>query len=274
MIPKIIHYCWLSNDPIPERLQLCMSSWSKFLPDYKFLRWDFNQFDKASSLWVSEAYDNKKYAFAADYIRLYALYNYGGIYLDMDVEVLKPYTNEMLDLNTMICWEKDGSGLEVAAFGVEKNSSWVKKCLEYYADRHFVNPDGSFNTKVLPVLIKEILLNKQYNLVPVNSIKESLYVMTDKDIPVLSCDFFSPKSYVTGKVDITNNTYSIHHFAGSWLVGRKQYEHNLKEKLSFLPWRLGRILSLVISVVKYEDFPTLLKYIFEKIKTNFKKQHY
>lgn len=91
MIPKIIHYCWLSNDPIPEKLQEYMKSWKEKLPDYEFKLWNFDCFDINSSQWVKEAFEAKKYAFAADYIRLYAVYNYGGIYMDMDVEVIKSF---------------------------------------------------------------------------------------------------------------------------------------------------------------------------------------
>lgn len=270
MIPKIVHYCWLSNDPIPEELQLYMSSWKRFLPDYEFIKWDFNRFNKSSSIWVSEAFDNKKYAFAADYIRLYALYNYGGIYLDMDVEVLKSYTDEMLSLKNLICWEREGSGLEVAAFGVEKNSSWIKKCLEYYDNRTFINVDGSFNTKVLPQVVKDNLIEFQYKLINVNNISEALLIKSDTEIPILSCDYFSPKSYTTGKINITDNTYSIHHFAGSWLVGKKKYEHNLRNKLSFLPWKLGKAISSIITKVKYEGLAVGIKFIFERIQAVFR----
>ena len=91
MIPKIIHYCWLSGDEIPEKLQLCMASWKKFLPEYEFMLWDLDRFDINQILWTKQAFESKKYAFAADYIRLYAIYTYGGIYLDMDVEVLKSF---------------------------------------------------------------------------------------------------------------------------------------------------------------------------------------
>ena len=91
MIPKVIHYCWLSGDPIPEKLQRCMDSWKKFLPDYEFVLWDLERFDIKTSQWVKEAFEARKYAFAADYIRLYAVYNYGGIYMDMDVEVVRPF---------------------------------------------------------------------------------------------------------------------------------------------------------------------------------------
>ena len=82
MIPKIIHYCWLSGEPIPWQLQICMASWKKYLPEYEFVMWDTQRFDINSLLWTKQAFEAKKYAFAADYIRLYAVYTYGGIYLD------------------------------------------------------------------------------------------------------------------------------------------------------------------------------------------------
>ena len=100
MIPKIIHYCWLSNDPIPENLQSYLKTWKEKLPDYEFILWNFNRFEKSSSKWVAQAFDNKKYAFAADYIRLFAVYNFGGFYLDMDIQVLKSFDDL---LNNEIC---------------------------------------------------------------------------------------------------------------------------------------------------------------------------
>ena len=112
MIPKIIHYCWLSKDPIPKDMQMFIDGWYEKLPDYEFMLWDFNRFDIHSSQWVKEAFSKKKYAFAADYIRLYALYNYGGIYMDMDVEVLKSF-DPFLKLKTMICFENSKQGLEL-----------------------------------------------------------------------------------------------------------------------------------------------------------------
>lgn len=96
MIPKIIHLCWLSGDPYPPKIQKCLESWKKFLPEYEVMLWDGNRFDLNSSSWVAQAFA-KKYAFAADYIRMYALYHYGGIYLDSDVEVLKSF-DELLTL--------------------------------------------------------------------------------------------------------------------------------------------------------------------------------
>lgn len=96
MIPKKIHYCWLSNDPYPEKIEKCINSWKEKLPDYEIIKWDLNRFPLEKSLWVKQAYEARKYAFAADYIRLYALATEGGIYLDSDVEVLKSF-DDLLD---------------------------------------------------------------------------------------------------------------------------------------------------------------------------------
>lgn len=216
MIPKIIHYCWLSEDPIPENLQKCMDSWKKYLPDYEFIHWNFDRFDKESSLWVKQAFENRKYAFAADYIRLYALYNYGGIYLDMDVEVLQSF-NKFLELNTMISWQKDIGGLEVAAFGAEKGSKWIKSCLDYYINRPFIKENGKFDMKTLPRITEDELRSNKFKLINVSSIQEAKSISSSNSIPVFPCEYFSPKSYKTFKIATTDNSVCIHHFAGTWV---------------------------------------------------------
>lgn len=216
MIPKIIHYCWLSKDPIPESLQTYMKSWKKFLPDYEFILWNFNRFDKSKSIWVQEAFGKKKYAFAADYIRLYAVYNYGGFYLDMDVEVLKSF-DDFLHLKTAICWQDGLDGFEAACFGAEKGAPWLKVCLDYYENKHFINSNQKMEIKPLPNIMEDTLKNNRYNIESVFSIKEALNTESEQKIAVLPNYFFSPKSYQTGIITKTEQTYSIHHFAGSWV---------------------------------------------------------
>lgn len=216
MIPKIIHYCWLSNNPIPNSLQEYMKSWKKFLPDYEFMLWNFDRFNKKSSTWVQEAFEKKKYAFAADYIRLYAVYNYGGFYLDMDVEVLKPF-EDLLNLKTAICWQDRGDGFEAACFGAEKESSWTKECLKYYKNRHFILPDGKIDLKPLPNIMEDTLRANGYSIESSSSIEECLKKEKDNTLMVLPNSFFSPKSYQTGIITKTEQTYSIHHFAASWV---------------------------------------------------------
>ena len=230
MIPKIIHYCWLSEDLIPLKLQTCMDSWNKYLTDYELIHWNFERFPKGRSQWVDQAFDNKKYAFAADYIRLYALYHHGGFYLDMDVEVKRSF-NPLLKLPIVLCWQKDVGGLEVAAFGVEKHSPIIKECLDRYTNRCFIKNDGEFDQEVLPNIVYNVLLEKGYEFVNVKSIDEATAIVAPFRIPVFSCDYFSPKSYRTEKSEETNNTYCIHHFAGSWKTKYEKIEYRFWKML-------------------------------------------
>ena len=139
MIPKIIHYCWLSNDPYPEDLKRCMATWKEKLPDYEFMLWNFDRFDKSSSLWVQQAFDNKKYAFAADYIRLFAVYNYGGIYMDMDIEVLKSF-NDLLGSDLIFAYEnEEKTGIEAGCFGAQKGNPVIKNVLIIIMERVLLN---------------------------------------------------------------------------------------------------------------------------------------
>ena len=216
MIPKVIHYCWLSDDPVPAQLIKCMDTWKEVLPNYEWVKWDFNRFDINHSEWVREAFEAKKYAFAADYIRLYALYHHGGFYLDMDV-IAKKSLDSFLCLHTAMCWQNgEGQGLEVAALGVEKCSVWVGKCLEYYHNRHFVKSDGTYDMLTLPLIVERHLISNGFELVDVRTVDEALRC-SGKQIPVFPCDFFSPKNWQTGQVQSSSNTYLIHDFAGSWL---------------------------------------------------------
>lgn len=246
MIPKVIHYCWLSGDPVPKSFQDCMDTWKKHLPDYEFKKWDFGTFDIDSSIWVKEAFEKKKYAFAADYIRMYALYTEGGIYLDMDVEVLKPYDN-LLDLDYFICYENnDAHAPEVASFGAEKGCKWVGMVLDYYKDRHFVCEDGTLNTMTLPLVTKTVLLEKGMTFMSVSNVLEASK-KCDSSLKLLPFDYFSPKSYATGKITKTKNTYSIHQFGGTWLPWAQRVEREIWLKLGLKPhrimWHVSRIFS-------------------------------
>lgn len=239
MIPKIIHYCWLSNDPIPGDLQKYMRTWKKKLPDYEFMLWDTKRFDLNSSVWVKQAFENKKYAFAADYIRLYALYHYGGIYLDTDVEVLKSY-NPLLHLKIMVGFDHMENRLEAATWGAEKGASCIKVLLDFYADKQFVNEDGSFNMIAMPELITDYLKTSGFTLLAVDTIKKAEQVMNDKVIPVFPRVWFCPQNWYDYKLNITKDTYSIHHYKGAWLPDEVKKEREILRKLGpFLPrvWR-------------------------------------
>lgn len=209
MIPKIIHYCWLSGDPIPENLQRWMGSWMKILPDYEFILWDKSRFDINSVPWVKEAYEAKKYAFAADYIRQYAVYTMGGIYMDMDVEVVRAF-DELLERPYLLGAET-GEWIEAGIFGAAKGCRLMRWCLDFYENTSFLNPDGSLNTFGAPKVMHKCI-SEHCRLVA-----SEKFIDDENVVCLLPSDYLTAKSSDTGIVKKTNNTRTVHHFAGSWL---------------------------------------------------------
>ena len=250
MIPKIIHLCWLSGDPYPTKIARCLKSWKEFLPDYEVVLWDTQRFDLNSSLWVKQAFEKKKYAFAADYIRFYALFHIGGIYLDSVVEVLKSF-DDLLDLPYFIGAEKSHLP-EAAIIGAEKGCDWIGHCLDYYQGRSFIKTDGSLDILISPeIMVKQISEIKPLRVL---SIKDSLNIRQldmQKEVLIFHDAFFSPKIFDSREVEITPYTYAIHHFRNSWFSkkaityyrGRsfivKLFGLNTVRRLEsfFMPWK-------------------------------------
>ncbi|MCQ2102490.1 MAG: glycosyl transferase [Fibrobacter sp.] len=244
-IPKIIHFCWLSGDPYPDLVQRCIQSWKDKLPDYEIRLWDKNCFDIHSVPWVEQACEAKKWAFAADYIRLYALYNFGGIYLDSDVEVLKSF-DSLLDRPYFFGKEHtpdriDASHIvEAATFGAEPKHPVIKKCLDYYEGRNFRISENVVDTTVLPHIMAEAL----------NEIG-----VLDELLPM---HYFSPKNTRTQIVEANAETYSVHHFNGSWYswAQRKHVEMRIKLCKKFGE-SFGTFLSTVYAIyvnLRYNSF--------------------
>lgn len=244
-IPKIIHYCWLSGDSYPELVQRCMQSWKEKLTDYEFMLWDMSRFDVQSVPWVEQACAAKKWAFAADYIRLYALYNYGGIYLDSDVEVIKPF-DDLLERPYFFGREHtpdriDASHIiEAATFGAERRHPLIKRCLDYYLNRNFMAEDGTIDTTVLPHIMSEVL--------------NEAGVLQE----LLPMECFSPKNTRTLAVEATDETYSIHHFNGSWYSKAQRKHVDARIKLCRLfGERIGTFFSTVYAIfvnLRYNSF--------------------
>ena len=244
MIPKIIHYCWLSNDPIPQKLQDCISTWKEHLPDYEFILWNFDRFDINSSLWVKQAFENKKYAFAADFIRLYAVYNYGGFYLDMDMEVLRSFNN-LLDNEIVLAYENDNGSIEAGCFGATKGNQQIKKCLDYYTNRRFIKTDGTFDMLTLPNIMSKFI--------------------SANNVTINNKYFFTCKSFETGVVSTQDYSYTIHHFAGSWLPEEERiimdYFRKMQKKYPrFIAFCLVIIYGLFVRLRKTGIKKTLLHY--------------
>ena len=215
MIPKIIHLCWLSGDPYPPKISRCLASWKKYLPEYEVILWDTNRFDLDSSIWVKQAFEKKKYAFAADYIRFYALYHYGGIYLDSDVEVLKSF-DDLLDLPYFMGAEKAQTP-EAAIIGAEKGCDWIKACLDYYDNRSFIKEDGSLDILTVPdIMIKQIGQIKPIRVLSLEESRNIRHFDMQKEVLEFNDVFFSPKIFDSREVEITPYTYAIHHYQNSW----------------------------------------------------------
>ena len=227
MIPKIIHLCWLSGDPYPAKIARCLETWKKYLPDYQVMLWETNRFDLNSSVWVKQAFEKKKYAFAADYIRFYALYHHGGIYLDSDVEVLKSF-DDLLDLPYFMGAEKAQTP-EAAIIGAEKGCDWIKACLDYYQDRPFIKEDGSLDILTVPdIMIKQI---ERIKPVRVLSLEDSLNIRKldmQKEVLEFNDAFFSPKVFDSREVEVTPYTYAIHHYQNSWFSPKAKIYYRIR----------------------------------------------
>lgn len=238
MIPKIIHLCWLSGDPYPEKIQFCIDSWKKHLPDYEIMLWDTNRFDVNSEPWTKQAFEVKKYPFAADFIRLYAVYNYGGIYLDSDVEVIRSF-DDLLRLPYFIGIEAGPDGVEVAAFGAEKGTPWVKDMLDYYLDRDFIDENGEMSMTPMPRIMTKLIQGKYY-YTNIRTIEE--FDPDPSKFCVFPVDWFCahPFAFNYGHAYyITRNTHCIHHFANSWTPS--EYKggplHKLYYKVTGKDWK-------------------------------------
>lgn len=207
MVPKIIHYCWFGGSKHPKLMKKCIKSWKRVLPEYELRIWTEDSFDISKSVnYVQEAHQQKKYAFVSDYVRLYALYNYGGVYLDTDVEVLKDFS-QLFKTETTFGFEDVGK-ISTAFIAVEPRAEWIKELLDMYAHRNFILPDGRNDQTTNVEFISKYLAEKKIDM------QEDR--VEEEHLTIYPIDFFSPKSWASGKYEITNNTYTVHYFAGTW----------------------------------------------------------
>lgn len=207
MIPKIIHYCWFGRGDMPELALKCVESWHKFMPDYEYKLWNEDNFDIDSVLYVKEAYELRKFAFVTDYVRLWALFNEGGIYMDTDVEILKPL-DDLLHLSAFTGYE--GSKTRPPVTGLmasEVHGEWVKEQLDAYQDAHFILEDGSLDMTTNTARISRIMRDGGF-------VQDGMYRVY-KDLHVFPTEYFCPRQ-TTGEFFLCEHTYCDHHFMGTW----------------------------------------------------------
>lgn len=214
MIPKIIHYCWFGGKPLPPLAVKCISSWKKHLPDYVIKEWNEQNFDINMIPYMSEAYQAKKYAFVSDYARFWILYHYGGLYFDTDVELIRPM-NDIICHGAFMGCENAAEGATALAvapglgLGCNSGLSFYAEMIEFYSKLHFQKPDGSLNLKTVVEYTTELLVG--YGLKNVNK------VQLVADIYIYPSEYFCPIDLVTKRLQVTDKTYTIHHYAGSWV---------------------------------------------------------
>lgn len=206
-IPKVIHYCWFGKGKLPKLAEKCINSWKKYCPDYEIICHNEDNFDISENKYAKEAYDAGKWAFVSDYVRLKVLYENGGIYLDTDVEIIKPI-DDLIKENGYMGYDDNGVVATGLGFACEKGNELVKNLLADYDDISFIRPDGSYDITPCPVRNNETLKRLGMDF----SIKEQIFM----GIRMLPEDYLCPLKYYTGKKVITENTYSIHHFCASW----------------------------------------------------------
>ncbi len=197
---------------MPLMAERCIASWHQFLPDYKLQLWNEDSFDISSVPYAKEAYEARKFAFVTDYVRLYALYHFGGIYMDTDVEVVKNM-DTLLPLPAFSGFESDHE-IPTGIMASEAHNAWADEQLRYYTGRHFLRPGGSYDCTTNVEIISGIMAANGFSL-------KNDYQIYKECMHMFPKDYFCPKSR-TGIITLTANTYCIHHFEGSWQpVGSK-----------------------------------------------------
>lgn len=206
-IPKVIHYCWFGKGEMPKLAKKCIKSWKKYCPDYEIVCHNEDNFDLLQNRYMREAYEAGKWAFVSDVARLKIIYDNGGIYLDTDVELIKPI-DDLLKLDGFMGFDEKGIVATGLGFGAQKGNKIVSEFLKDYDNIPFTLPDGSYDLTPCPDRNTESL--KRLGM-DVNNKNQKFMDMT-----FLPSEFLCPMDYYTGKKTITENTYSIHHYSASW----------------------------------------------------------
>ncbi|WP_411332992.1 glycosyltransferase family 32 protein [Metabacillus indicus] len=225
-IPKLIHYCWFGKKEKPVIIKKCIQSWRKNLIGYEIMEWNEETFDVQLNSYVKEAYKAGKYAFVSDYVRVYVLYHYGGIYLDTDVEVFKPFDEKMLMHKSFWGFEQENF-IATSTIGAMRENKFIKEFLDSYENKSFLKKDGSYDSLTNVAAVTNLLQSKSLLLNGKFQIIEEIGAFYPQT-------YFSPYDYINSRKFMTENTYTIHYFYKSWLPFRARMKSYLKVCVSKL----------------------------------------
>lgn len=259
-IPKTIHYCWFGGKPLPDEYKSYIDSWKKFCPDFKIKEWNENNFIPQINSWggynsyFEEAYEAKQWAFVSDYARLKIVYEEGGIYLDTDVEVLKSLEPLISNGEGFIGFQNSYEATTGLGFAAAPFNPVVKAMLDIYAGRHFLCNDGKYDRIPCPAANTVALINCGMKI----GKKYCQELQKLEGITVYPEEYFNPLNRDTNHLTITKNTYTIHHYSGTWFDARSKKKALLKK---IIPnWFLKKRVELIAQ----KD----IKKIVEEIKSN------
>ena len=250
MIPKIIHCCWFGRNPLTEQAKYLISTWKKFCPDYEIRLWNEDNFNVNENAYCREAYAAKKWAFVSDYVRLKVLYEYGGIYMDTDVEVVKPL-DELLKYDAFSGYETSTT-IPTGTMGAVAKNEWIEFLLKDYDNRHFILPDGKLDMTTNVVTITNLTVQK-YAL-KLDGTKK----IFGNNMVILPFEYLCAKEYGTKKIVRTENTFTIHHFAGSWVSWNVVYPFDATNR-----W------ALAAKRIFWKDLSEKYGQVFDKINAPF-----
>lgn len=222
LIPKVIHYCWFSGQPVPMQLQRCIESWKEKCPNYEIVRWDESNYDYKKYPYTKQAYENRKWGFIPDLARLEILYEYGGFYLDTDVELLKSLDG--LRFQKGFCGREEWGHVNFGGgSGCVRHMELVGALFDFRKDVPFLLSNGYYNTEASGYYETKPLMDKGLSITNRTEILD--------DFAVYASEYFCPYNYISGKEKITDKTVSIHYFNGGWLgESGTRYRRRTREK--------------------------------------------
>ena len=211
-IPKIIHFCWFGHGQYDEKIKFCMETWDKFCPDYKIMKWDEESFDLSSCVYAQQAYEKRRWAFVTDYVRFKVLEQYGGIYLDTDMQLLKSL-DEFLSDDTFLSFKQLVGEMKLytltsGIIGSKKNNPVFKPLIDQFESRSFLKENGEEDITPVAAFLTDILVKHGF--------KQDNSLQRNDGIAVYPNEYLCPTLLKGDAVEITENTAAIHHFIGTW----------------------------------------------------------